>query len=472
MNKTSAGIRFLDQASEIGRLIQTHDWSASPLGAPETWPQSLRSVVSLILGSKFPMFVVWGNQLAGLYNDAYARILGKRHPQSLGRPFIETWPEIWSDIFPIIERALAGESSYYENLPLTMERNGYPEQTFFTFSYSAVLDEAGQAVGMFCACTETTAQVYAEQRQAFQLALTDRLRHLSHALAITSSAAQLLREQLQVSRVAFADVDLKSRSISFHSCVTDGVANRLSGQFKPDAFLSGVFNDLRTGRTCVFNDLLSNPRLETLFGTARSALAVPVIRDKALQTVLVITHDRQRRWSPYEIALAEEVAERTWESTVRARAEEERHAAQEALLQQRLAETNRLRSLFASAPGFIAVLKGPDHVFEFANTSYRHLIGDRQIEGLSVREAIPEAESQGYLALLDDVYASAKPFFAYEAPFILKEDPSGPARQVYMDFVYQPIVEPDGTVSGIFVNGYDITIRKTAQDNLQPAASF
>jgi two-component sensor histidine kinase/CheY-like chemotaxis protein len=153
---------FLEGGGKTGALMRAHDWSHSPLGAPETWPQSLRAIVALLLHSKFPMFVAWGRELGFLYNDPYAEILGAKHPQSLGARFYDIWSEIWPDISPLIDAALAGEASYREDLPLVMNRLGYDEQTWFTFSYSPVRDESGQIAGMFCACSETTERKKAE----------------------------------------------------------------------------------------------------------------------------------------------------------------------------------------------------------------------------------------------------------------------------------------------------------------------
>ncbi|MDG2571221.1 hypothetical protein P7L87_27070, partial [Vibrio parahaemolyticus] len=99
----------------MGALMQGHDWSSSPLGAPATWPQSLRLVVDLLLGSKFPMFVAWGEGLGFLYNDAYAEILGAKHPQALGARFHDIWAEIWPDIAQLIDAALGGEARYRGN---------------------------------------------------------------------------------------------------------------------------------------------------------------------------------------------------------------------------------------------------------------------------------------------------------------------------------------------------------------------
>ena len=138
--------------------MRAHDWSLSPLGPPQAWPQSLKSVAGLLLNSQFPMFVAWGEELGFLYNDAYAEILGVKHPAALGAPFQQIWSEIWTDIEPLVLSALAGEASYRENLPLIVRRRGYDEEASFTFSYSPVRDESGAVAGMFCAVTETTSQ--------------------------------------------------------------------------------------------------------------------------------------------------------------------------------------------------------------------------------------------------------------------------------------------------------------------------
>jgi len=156
-------LAFLAGGGAMGALMRAKDWSDLPLGAPETWPQSLRIVVSLMLQSQFPMFVAWGKELGFLYNDAYGAILGAKHPHALGRRFHDIWAEIWADISPLIDAAMTGKATYSEDLPLVMNRKGYDEQTWFTFSYSPVRDETGQVAGLFCACTETTRRVLAER---------------------------------------------------------------------------------------------------------------------------------------------------------------------------------------------------------------------------------------------------------------------------------------------------------------------
>jgi PAS domain S-box-containing protein len=150
---------FLDGGGEMGAAMRTHDWSRSSIGAAAYWPTSLASMVGMILSSKFPMFVLWGPECTLLYNDGYIPMLGERHGHALGRSMRAVWPEVWPEVAPIIARAYAGEASFFENLPVTVERNGFPEQAWFMFSYSPLRDEHGAVGGVICVCSETTQQV-------------------------------------------------------------------------------------------------------------------------------------------------------------------------------------------------------------------------------------------------------------------------------------------------------------------------
>ncbi|MGF6180745.1 signal transduction histidine kinase [Massilia sp. UYP32] len=295
----SEWLPFLSGGGMMGAMMRAHDWSASPLGSPRQWPQALRTVVGLMLNSKFPMFVAWGGELGFLYNDSYISILGDKHPTSLGKRFHDVWAEIWHDIHPLIVRALRGEASYMDRLPLRMRRHGYDEDTWFRFSYSPVRDEDGTVAGMFCACVEMTGEVL----------------------------AQRYREE----------------------------------------------------------------------------------------------------------------------------------------------ENERLVTLFEQAPGIIAVLRGPDHVFEITNRSYLQLVGHRALVGKAVRDALPEVQGQGFFELLDHVYQSGQPFVGHAVPLRVQRDPNAPLEERFIDFVYQPIHDQHGKVSGIFVEGSDVTARKRIEDELRAA---
>lgn len=153
---------FLNGEGELPKLFRQKDWSESALGPLDTWPQSLRTAVSIILQSRFPMFLSWGPSRALLYNDAYAEILGKKHPAALGEKFEVVWKEIWPDIVPLVNAVDRGESVYLEDLKLVMNRFGYEEDTYFTFSYSPITGEAGSVQGLFCSVIETTKRKAAE----------------------------------------------------------------------------------------------------------------------------------------------------------------------------------------------------------------------------------------------------------------------------------------------------------------------
>ncbi|MXP41078.1 PAS domain-containing protein [Altererythrobacter soli] len=289
-------LAFLAGGGSLGEMILALDWSTSPLGDPEGWPAPLKSVVSLMLNSKFPMFVAWGDELGFLYNDAYAPILGAKHPAALGQRFEEIWAEIWPDLGPLVDRALDGEASWLDDLPLTMKRHGYDEDTWFTFSYSPIRDEQGHVRGLFCACTETTEKV------------------------------------------------------------------------------------------------------------------------RAVRTIK--------------------------------------------------SERERLENLFAQAPGFMAMVSGPSHTFELVNEAYQRLIGDRTLVGLPVREALPELEGQGFFELLDNVYRTGEPFVGRQQPLLVRRTPDGPIEQAYLDFIYQPVRDSEGAVTGIFAEGYDVTEQSLSEERM------
>ncbi|MBE2993251.1 PAS domain-containing protein [Sphingomonas sp. CFBP 13603] len=281
----------------MAEMIRVHDWSSSPLGPIEHWPQSLRSIVSLMLASEFAMCLAWGPELGFLYNDHYARIMHDKHPQALGQRFADVWADVWSDISPLVDKALAGEASFFENLPLVTDRKGYDEHAWFTFSYSPVRDESGAIAGMFCSTYESTERVVTER----------------------------------------------------------------------------------------------------------------ALRD----------------------------------------------------------ERERMSQMFAQAPTFMAMLRGPEHRFELTNPGYDKLIGHREVLGRTVADALPDAVEQGFLDLLDGVFTSGDAFTARGMLYAVQAEPGGPIDDRYVDFVYQPIRDATGAVVGVFVEGADVTDRKTLERDLQ-----
>ncbi|MCW3120935.1 MAG: hypothetical protein JWQ38_427 [Flavipsychrobacter sp.] len=155
-------IQFLAGGGEMGELTRNYDWDQTALGAPDQWPQSLKTTLGIILNSRFPMFLFWGKDLTCFYNDAYRPSLGDngKHPYALGQPAEKIWPEIWGDIKPLIDQVMAGgPATWSEDQLLPIYRNGQLEDVYWTFSYSPIIGETGKPAGVFVTCTETTQKV-------------------------------------------------------------------------------------------------------------------------------------------------------------------------------------------------------------------------------------------------------------------------------------------------------------------------
>jgi len=156
--------------------MRAFDWDATPLGPPQYWPQSLKTAVRIMLTSRQPIWVGWGPEMIYLYNDPYLSIIGGKHPEALGQPVAKVWHEIWGEIEPMLSTAMSGDlGTFVEEQLLIMERHGYPEETYYTFSYSPIPNDNGVgAGGIICANSEDTARVYSERQMALLRELSAR----------------------------------------------------------------------------------------------------------------------------------------------------------------------------------------------------------------------------------------------------------------------------------------------------------
>ena len=281
----------------MGERIRRHDWAATPLGPPECWTQPLQTLVSLMLSSVQPMFIAWGERHTLLYNDAYASILGVKHPAALGESFLDVWTEIRDDLIPIVEQAASGQPVHMDDIMLMMERRGYREETHFTFSYTPIREADGRIGGFFCPCTETTNQVLAERR--------------------------------------------------------------------------------------------------------------------------------------------------------------------------RQEESERRLRLFEQAPGFITILRGPRHVYEFVNQTYRRFFGDRDYLGQPAAEVFPELLEQGFIEQLDRTFQSGQRYVAENAPLKFRHPPDNALDERFINFIFEPVIDAHGSITGIFIEGQDVTDRHRAEEALR-----
>ncbi|MCC2957493.1 PAS domain S-box protein [Massilia sp. IC2-477] len=287
---------FAQGTGQLGRLIEQFDWSATSLGPIAGWPAVVRNTVELMLRSPVPMVTMWGADGVMIYNDGYAEIAAERHPQQLGAPVRESWPDEADFNDNVMRICLAGGTLCYRDAELNLRRHGEPEQVWLNLDYSPVAAEDGSVLGVLALLTETTAKVRAER------------------------------------------------------------------------YLAG--------------------------------------------------------------------------------------------------EQDRLRAMFAQAPGFMAMLLGPEHRYELVNEAYLGLVDRPDVVGRTVRDVLPEVAAQGFLALLDRVYASGQSHTG-EATEIWLTAASGESCLHYLDFVFQPVREEGGAVIGIFVQGNDVTERVLAERALR-----
>lgn len=182
---------FLAGGGQLGDLIRKHSWETTPFGPVAKWSESLRSAVSICLGTKFPIAIYWGPELALLYNDAWSSILGEKHPWALGRPGREVWPEIWDAIGPLYETVQkTGEGVWQQDQLLLMHRHGYTEECYFNFTFSPIRGEGGRAEGIFNAVIETTFQVINQRRERTLRELAERIANARVEEDVIAAAAQ------------------------------------------------------------------------------------------------------------------------------------------------------------------------------------------------------------------------------------------------------------------------------------------
>lgn len=293
MRPADTGREFLAGGGVMGECIRNYPWAETALGEPQGWPQSLRTLVRVLLTTGHPTMIMWGPDLTCFYNDAFSRSLGpEKHPSILGAPGRQAWAEVWPIVGLQIEQVVRGEGAvWHENQCVPIIRHGGLQEVYWTYSYSPI-DEptAPHGVGgVLVTCAETTEQVLAERKLA--------------------------------------------------------------------------------------------------------------------------------------------------------------------------SERERFVQLFDQAPTFLALLRGPDHVIELANPGFLALSDYRPVVGRTVADALPEAVAQGYLSLLDAVYRTGRPYSALGSRYAFQTSPGGPVEERYLDFVYQPIMDRDGTPIGILVQGVDVTAR-------------
>ncbi|AOR80341.1 ATP-binding protein [Novosphingobium resinovorum] len=328
LTPTKTAFPFLQGGGVCAELIADRDWSTSSLGPIAQWPQCLTSALSLLLRSRVPMVMMWGQIGVMLYNDAYSNFAGGRHPDSLGSAVRESWPEVAAFNDAVIRKGLSGETAHYRDQQMTLLRNGAPEQVWMDLDYSPVPDAEGNPAGVICILSETTERVAAQRRSAFLLSLSDDLRSLKTPAEITNLAAIRVGELLDASRVFYAEIT-SSGMMTVERDYSRSVGS-IAGVHSLASFGPDLLAAYRNGAPVVVYDVpgddrLSAPAREGL--TAREVGAfidVVLFEEEQWVGLLAVQNATPRVWSQAEEMLVQEVGERVKSAIERARAERDR----------------------------------------------------------------------------------------------------------------------------------------------------
>lgn len=329
---------LLASGGEMGERIRAFDWAATPLGHARDWPQSLRSALSICLNSSFPTAIYWGRDLRLFYNDAWAPIPGPRHPDALGRPAREVWPDIWHVIEPQFRSVLEGGKGFATlDQMLPMQRFGRLEETYWDYSFTPIAGEDGNAAGILNQGQETTDRVFAQRRNALLVELNDRLRQLDSTGEIIATATGLVGRSLGIGRVGYGEIDQMLDSIRIERCWTDDGMADIAGILKVGDFGDELHAALSMGEAFRVDDSDEDPRLTPEIRAryaaidVRAGLVMPIIKHGHYVAALFAHDDEPHYWNAHHELLLRQVAERIWREVARVRAEtalrdsEERH---------------------------------------------------------------------------------------------------------------------------------------------------
>ncbi|MDQ2147559.1 ATP-binding protein [Alcaligenaceae bacterium C4P045] len=448
--------------SEMADVMRRHDWTKTSLGPPEQWPQTLKSALRILLTSKFEMWVGWGPDVAFFYNDAYRPTLGRKHPQALARPTRDVWAEIWDDVKDRIGAVYnEGASTWDRALLLIIDRAGYKEETYHTFSYSPLVGDTGNIEGLFCAVSEDTDRVISERRLRSLRETAAAITKADNRHDLTRAVCAALGEARH--DVPFAALYLMDDSGEPRLASAVGVepGHRLAPQmmWACDA-PPGAAQPPIPGKSTYLIDL---PEADDLpsgpWDKPIRKMAVVPLAAKGTDFptgYLVAGLNPYRPGVDGDIDFVELMAGQIAAAFDHIGA-----------LEVRTKERDRLRGLFQQSPGFICVLSGPNHRYELVNESYRQLVGRNDVEGLTARDILPQGGNEALFDLLDEVYRTGRPFVGQDMTVMITTLPEEAPTKHYLDFVFQPILDETGTVTGIFAEGYDVTAKVVAENDLR-----
>ena len=421
---------FLSGGGEMGELMRSKNWAETGVGAISEWPQSLKTTLSIVLNSKFPMFLFWGEELTCFYNDAFRPSLGieGKHPAALGQKGAEVWAEIWPTLKPWIDQVLDGEAVKMEDMLVGFYRNGKMEDIYWTFTYNPVKDETGKVAGVFVICQETTQSVLSYEREK------DRKKEL-HSLFMQAPAAiaivngpelkYTLANPLYQETFGRSQGELLGKNMKdvWPEIVDQEIYTRLKKAYK-------------TGEPYVVNALPFTIKNDGLNKTGYINFVAQPIKNDDGKVISLMIH-------------AADVSE-----AMEARKEIEENDI-------------RLRNLLEQSPVAMSLMRGPSYIIQVANKKSLEILGRSATEviDLPALTALPELAEQGFSKILNEVYTTGKPFVANEFPVTLVKQ--GKKELMYINFIYEPLRDNNGNIEGIVSIGIDVSEQVLARKKIE-----
>lgn len=423
-------LQFLAGGGDMGKLMREKDWSKSPVGLPQTWPQSLRTTLSILLNSKFPMFLFWGPDLICFYNDAYRPSLGNdgKHPDILGSRAEAYWAEIWQDIKPLIDQVLEkGEATWNEDMLLPIYRNGQMEDVYWTFSYSPVHDESGKPAGVFITCCETTDKV-----NTLKALHESNQRYLNNIMQAPMAMCIFRGKDfvVDVANDRMLEIWGKTAAEVLKKPVFEGVPEA-KGQ-NLEILLENVF---ATGQKFVANErpvnLLRDGKIETTY--LNFVYEAIYENDGSISGIIAGATD-----------VSEQVANR----------------------KQSEESEQKVRALVENAPFAIAVYTGGEMRIEMANQAIIDIWGKgNDVIGKTFTEVLPELAGQSVFEQIKEVYRSGKSFHTQNTPLDLIVN--GKKGTYYFNYDFTPLYDLSGKIYGVMNTGIDLTDLNLAKKKIE-----
>ncbi|KQB39411.1 PAS domain S-box protein [Flavobacterium aquidurense] len=418
---------FLSDGGEMGKLIRAKDWDKTSLGDPENWPESLKTMVAVMLNNPFGMYITWGDDLTQLYNDTYSQILGSKHPKALGISSQITFAEAWDTIYPMFNDVMQGKSVSNSDLKLILNRNGFDEECYFNFSYSPIKKENGEVGGILVTVIETTDKVRATE------ALKESNARFRNNIMQAPVAMCVMRGENHVVEIA------NDQMIQLWGVEPSQILN------KP------VFEALPETRNQYLEDVLNNVYRTGEKFTANEQL-VKLPRDGKIEdTYLNFVYEALKETDGTISGVVGIAIEVTPQVLSRSKIEE---------------SEQKVRELVENAPFPIALYAGKDMMVELANDSIIKIWGKgNDVIGKSFKDVVPELDNQLVFEQISEVLTSGKSFHTKNTPLDLTVD--GKLHTYYFNYSLTPIYDINGNVYGVMNTGVDLTDLNLAKKKIE-----